>query len=267
MELSVVILTWNSSRYVRRCVDSVIHALDSYNYEVIVVDNGSSDDTLQLLNDYANKRIKVIKQMQNLGVAKARNIGINNSTGDLIWILDVDTEVNPNAIKSMISFVRGNSECGLCGCRLTDENGCVQDSCRKYPRLRYKLMNFIHAIAVKSQNKKIIERIDRCNAGQFYREKLKQQEPFKVEYVIGACQLFNRSILDKVGMLDEKIFYGPEDADFCKRINESGHGVFYMPNVTITHYYQRITNKKLFSPMSVKHARALVYFWWKHRML
>ena len=88
--------------------------------------------------------------------------------------------------------------------------------------------------------------------------------PFAVEYIIGACQLIRRELFERIGLLDGRIFYGPEDADFCLRANKAGWKVCYLPNVSFLHAYQRMTGKRFLSRMSWIHVKSLVYFFFKH---
>jgi len=105
-KLSVVIITWNSERYVETCLRSVWMSLENIEHEIILVDNGSTDGTRSVLEKYAQQdHVSYFPQTENLGVAKARNIGMQASCGEYIWLLDIDTEVNPEAIREMLSFM------------------------------------------------------------------------------------------------------------------------------------------------------------------
>lgn len=266
--VSVVIITWNAQRYVKDCLDSVIKSLQGIVYEIIVIDNGSTDSTKDLLSSYKNKgtNINILFKDHNLGVAKARNVGLKQAQGKYIWILDIDTVVNQTVLSAMIDFMESNRKCGLCATKLISSEGNVQDSCRKLPSVRYKLNNFLEVVFAKTSfTRKWRKKIERANQSQFYRSLTEQNNPFEVEYVIGACQFIRKKALDETGLLDEKIFYGPEDADFCLRVAQKGWTINYLPYVTIIHEYQQITKKKLFSSISYKHAKALLYFFWKHK--
>jgi len=231
------------------------------------VDNGSTDDSVFLLESFEPK-IKLIKNKKNEGVSKARNKALKISTGDYLWILDIDTVVNIDAFNGMLALLKDNLSVGLCGCKLVDSAGLVQDSCRKYPTLKYKFKNLL-----EDRLKRIVSggsihtRIQTFNDDQFYHLEMKDNKPFKVDYVIGACQMFRRDILDKVGYLDEAIFYGPEDADFCKRIHNSGFEVMYLPDISIIHHYNRDTNSNPFSMLSFHHIKGLLHFWRKSRTI
>jgi len=267
MKLSVIIITWNSQHDVKQCIDSVIESVADYTSEIIVTDNGSKDETLSILKEYGNN-INLICLEKNKGVAAARNVGLKVAKGDYLWILDVDTVVNIEAVSGMINYLNSHPECGLCSCKLQSESGETQDSCRKFPHIKHKIRNLI----VRKSNtsilpKKLYNKIKKQNELQFYRTELNENEPFESEYIIGACQMFRRKILDEVGYLDENIFYGPEDADFCIRIIKKGFKIICLPEYHIIHHYNRISNKRIFSKMSFYHLKGLIHFYFKHKTL
>ena len=265
IRLSVIIITWNAEQDVKQCLYSVLEAIASRVTEVIVVDNGSTDNTRAILESYG-ERINLFLLKKNNGVAVARNVGMAAAKGEYIWILDVDTIVNKDAVDGMIEYLGNNPECGICACRLQSENGDVQDSCRKLPYPKHKIRNLLMAKTGKfAFTKKLNDKIKKQNESQFYHKELHDGEPFETEYVIGACQMFRKSILEEVGFLDEKIFYGPEDADFCLRVSRKGYKVVCLPAYYIVHHYNRISNKKIFSRLSYLHLKGLVYFYVKHK--
>lgn len=266
-KLSVVIITWNSERYVESCLRSVWMSLENIEHEIILVDNGSTDGTRSVLEKYAQQdHVSYFPQTENLGVAKARNIGMQASCGEYIWLLDIDTEVNPEAIREMLSFMDTHPDCGICGCKLLNTNNLVQDSCRKYPSLRYKALNVFESMATKLRlPASWKDKLAKMNASQFYHAQMLGQDCFEVEYLIGACQLIRKDVVQQIGQLDEHIFYGPEDADYCQRAFLAGWKIFYIPYVSFWHDYQKITNKRLFSKMSWVHVKALLYYFWKYR--
>ena len=265
IQLSVIVITWNAEQYVRQCLDSVFTATASRVTEIIVVENGSTDGTRAILESYG-ERINLTLLKKNNGVAVARNIGMAMAKGEYLWILDVDTVVNRGAVEGMIEYLTNHQECGICSCRLQSESGAVQDSCRRLPYPKYKIRNLLLAKTGKlAFAKKINDKIKKQNESQFYHKELQGSEPFETEYIIGACQMFRKTILDEVGFLDEKIFYGPEDADFCLRTYEKGYKIVCLPEYYIVHHYNRISNKRLFSRISYLHLKGLVYFYAKHK--
>lgn len=264
--LSVVIICWNSEKYIKTCLDSLLESARHISKEIIIIDNGSSDRTLPIIRSYPAGTFTLICNTENLGVAKARNLGLRRVSGKYIWILDVDTKVNEEAVTGMLDFMDKNPDCGICACKLVNFQGVVQDSCRKHPSFLFKVNNVLESLFDKLYITRPLKKIvGRCNERQFYREEMRQKQPFEVEYVIGACQMVRLEGLKKVGLLDENFFYGPEDTDFCLRMENEGYRVYYIPSFIIVHDYQQITNKKLISPISLLHLKALFYYFWKHK--
>jgi GT2 family glycosyltransferase len=254
-ELSIVIITWNSQQYISACMDALIQSVSAFNYQLFIVDNGSTDETLSILNNYLSYNSVLIKNKKNKGVAHARNQALQLVTTDKVLLLDIDTVVNEQAINELVAYIDTNTEVGICAPKLLSIDDEVQLSCRKFPSFRYKFYNLLASKNI------FLKR----NQSQFYIEQMKGNAPFEVEYVIGACQLIRKAALNQVGLLDEHIFYGPEDADLCLRMWNARWKVVYLPSVSIIHHYQQITRKKVFSVLTWKHAKALAYYFWKHK--
>ena len=246
-QLSIIIITYNGLGFLTRCLASLHDFINDTSCEVIIIDNHSTDGTLNFLHENY-PQLKLIINSENRGVAPARNQGINVATGKRLLLLDNDTEATTTAINAMINHLDNNPEVGLCSCRLVDKEGIAQDSCKPYPGLMIKMRN---VLGIGNKNKYVPNKDGII-------------EPV---YVIGACQMFGRKIVDKVGLLDDKIFYGPEDADWCLRIKKAGYSIHCLNNHTIVHDYRRSTKKRPFSKLGRMHIKALLYFYWKHKKL
>lgn len=246
--LSIVILTCNQRALLADCLQSLgaLHSDDSV--EIIVVDNGSTDGTRDYLAD-AYPRVMLISNAENRGVAAARNQGLTAACGKVLMLLDNDTIASPEAIQALYDYAVSHPEVGVCGCRLVAPDGTVQQSFKSYPGLWVKVRN---VLGMRRDEKPLPTNDDGTTSPV---------------YVIGACQAFRREVWEKVGPLDEHIFYGPEDADFCIRVAKAGWQVRYLPQVTITHLFQRATTKRALSPLGRKHIKSLLYFYWKHKRL
>ena len=253
MVLSVVILTWNSIKHISDCFISLLSELSDIEHEIIVIDNGSTDGSVELIEKicpYAN----IIKNTKNLGVAPARNQGIRVSKGEFILILDIDTQLQKDSIKTLIAYMKENIGVGLCAPRLNYSNGDVQLSCRRFPLIHTKLLRRINT----EWAQEILKR-------EYYDSiLLSGSKPLTVDYAIGACQCIRKKAIEEIGVLDEKIFYGPEDVDFCLRLWLKGWSVVFVPLAQVIHLEQRIT-KKFFSKITFKHVQGLFYFFLKHR--
>ena len=246
IRLSIIILTWNQRDVLHRCLCSLMPAIEGISHEVIVVDNGSSDGSLQML-EQSFPEITVIANAENRGVAAARNQGITASTGRYILILDNDTVVNAKAIIGMLNYLKRNPKAGIVACRLLNADSSVQNSLKPYPCLKQKIRNVLRLATHEPQFSTDADGV------------------IHPTYVIGACQMFSLRIVNEVGLLDENIFYGPEDADFCLRVAQAGYSVCYLPMYSIEHLHRRVTSHNLLSPLARRHIAALLYFYRKHR--
>ena len=255
MKVSVVILTWNSASSIEACLASLPAGL-TVGHEVIVVDNGSQDRTLAVLRA-SFPAVQIMENPHNRGVAPARNQGIRRARGDYVLILDDDTIVHPSALDQLVQLLDSRPEIGLCGPKLVDAEGRLSLSCRLFPTLLDKLGRRFPSALIR----KAARQIELAELADWAHDTLRP-----VDYVIGACQLIRRRALDEVGLLDERIFYGPEDVDLCVRMHQAGWQVVYQPAAVVTHAEQRIA-RSAFSRLGWKHLRGLAYYFWKHRYI
>ena len=249
MQLSIVLISWNSLPTLRETLRSLEPVASRRDVEVIWVDNGSCDGASHFVTaSYPDVKIKILPE--NKGVAYARNRGVEMSTGRFRLFLDDDTEVNAEAIDTLVNYLETHPEVGIVGCALRDREGCLQASFKPYPGLWCKISNVL-----------------RVKLHIAYSEPQLPGAVIYPTYVIGACQLIRREVFNQVGFLDEAIFYGPEDADLCLRAAQAGWLTAYLPQVSIVHHWRRITSRSLTSPASKAHIRALIHFWRKHRRI
>lgn len=256
MQLSVVLICWNSLHHLQGALASLQDTLTAHiDSEIIIVDNGSTDGTYHYIAQHY-PTVRYTRLPENRGVAYARNRGIEIAQGNYVWLLDDDTIVNHEALATMLAYMNDNPSCGICGCRLVNSCGETQQSYKTYPGLSVKIANVLHSLLRRKGTQR-----------DAYAMLIAQGKPFEPEYIIGACQLIRREVIEKIGLLDEKIFYGPEDADYCIRTRNAGWHITYLPQVSIIHHWKRITNRNLFSPMARRHTAALIHFYCKHRRI
>ncbi len=250
--VSIVILTWNSRALLDACLRALPAATAPLQTEIIVVDNGSRDGTEALLASHPE--VVTIRNGTNRGVAPARNQGLKAARGEFLALLDVDTVPAPGSFAVLVARLRAAPEVGLLGPKLVDPDGRLQYSCRRFPTLVDKLCRRLPA----RFGRRLIDDVE-----------LRWWDHARVravDYVIGACQVMRRSALDEVGLLDERIFYGPEDVDLCLRMHQHGWQVEYVPDAVVMHLERRVT-RKLLSTLTARHVYGLGYFFWKHGYL
>lgn len=256
-KIGFVILVWNSEKVIGKCLQSISH-LQETQPSVVVVDNGSVDKTLEIISQYNGQLdLKVIQYEENKGTTVSRNAGlreVRNNKPDYYCILDSDTEINDDAFLKLIKEMQGHPEYGLIGPTMVTSQGLVQMSARAFPTALEKLYKAIpiKALQVKGE---AMENQNPDNPGA---------ESYPVDYLMSACWLIKPDLLDEVGLLDEKIFYAPEDAEYCIRVWKAGYQVAFCPDATIIHEWQRLSKKKLFSKVNWEHIKGLIYMFRKH---
>jgi len=260
--ISIIILTWNSRKYIKKCLESVFFDIGKSNkyIEVIVVDGGSTDCTLDILEKFKDlfSNLQVIRLSNNRGTTASRNIGIKKSTGKYIFILDSDTEIQKGTIDILVNTLKGEERIGIVAPRLYYPNGYVQSSCKRFPTIKTKLYKFLPFERVRR-----IGSIDELYDSEVYEEKF--DEIVEVDYCISAAWMIKREVFEEVGLFDKNIFYSPEDVDFCLRMWMKNWKVLYNPSAKVIHHAQRISYRRL--NFAWTHFIGLCYYFRKHKYL
>lgn len=256
VDLSFVILTWNSKKYLSCCLDSFIEQCnkEEISSEIIIVDNGSTDGTCALVRSYCDKysaQVHLLSLGKNFGTTYPRNLALRKAQGQTCCVLDSDTEFNFGSIRNVINVLQ-NDKIGMVAPQLMLPGNIIQNSVKKFPTFLDKIKK-IPGIFL---NKKVSRK-------DFY-ETFPFHDPRPVDTAISACWFFRKSLLDAVGYFDEAIFYAPEDIEYCFRVNNAGLQVVYYPQVSIFHHCQQISHRKPFSKVSKSHLTGLLYYFHKH---
>lgn len=254
--ISFIILSWNSASYLSRCLDSLAAKCDGegVSFEAIVVDNGSTDSSPALVARYAKERpgsFRLIRLEQNCGTTRSRNLGLQGARGRFLCVLDSDTEMGPGTLTGALRLLETKKAAFLAP-RLLLPDGSVQHSVKRFPTMLDKL----------SKVPRILLRLPATRT-DFYRD-FPFAEDREVDTAISACWIFGRELMEEVGYLDERIFYSPEDLDYCIRVRKKGYRILYHPALTVLHHTQQITHKKPFSRTSLSHLAGLFYYFGKH---
>lgn len=260
--LSTVILTWNSEKYIERCVRSVFEdaANSMLNVEVYAVDNASKDKTLEILDRLQGMypTLRVIKLDRNYGTTVSRNTALEKCSGEYVLIIDSDTEIKSGALAELINTFSKKEQIGIVAPRLLNPDGSAQSSFKKIPTATVKLLK---GLPIKKLND-IGTRLELYDE-KFYKEGFK--DFFEPDYCISACWMVNRNAINEVGLFDEHVFYAPEDVDYCLRMWLKGWHVVYNPKAEVVHYAQRVSHKSF--RMTLLHTEGLVYYFLKYRYL
>ncbi len=226
MSITIIIVTWNSERYIRNCLDSIIRNAGKQQPEIILVDNNSSDHTVKVAEEqYA--QVNLIRNRENLGYAQANNQGIENSQGEYLLLLNPDTEVFKNSLTLMIQFMEENPQAGALGPQLLNPDGTVQPSCREFPRYATLLWEFSGLSKLFTKSKIF----GHWRMGYFDFNKTRE-----VDQPMGSCLLLRRKALNAVGVFDQDFPMFFNDVDLCYRIKKAGWKIYFFPYAHILHH-------------------------------
>lgn len=253
MDISFVILTWNSSQHILNCLNSITGSMKhySYEYEVFVIDNGSTDGSVKLINDYKKRSNGVIKPIlldHNTGATYSRNLALVEAEGIYI-IMDSDVVLNDKTIGELTKFIESGQQVGLVAPRLVYGNGSLQKSTDQFPTLWRKSYRYLFLKRIEREENK-------ASIGETQVE---------IDYAISAFWLIRKEVIERVGLLDENFFYAPEDVDYCLRIWKHGYKIYYVPQVYAIHYAQEISRGLKINKATIEHIKGLIYYFCKHR--
>jgi GT2 family glycosyltransferase len=228
MDVSIIIINYNTIDLLRNCLNSICAETRKVDYEVFVVDNASSDGSVQMVeNDFPD--VILIKNHKNVGFAKANNQAMELCTGKYVLLLNSDTLILNNTISKMVTFMDQNPHVGLACCKLLNPDGTLQINCRNLPRNFYKiLVAFRNFLIFFFKNKVSSETLDPL---AFMYRKSKE-----VNYIVGAFMMVRNDVINEVGKLDENFFIYGEDNDWCIRVQKSGWRLWYFSGAEIIHY-------------------------------
>ena len=221
--LSIILVNFNSSNFIKECLESLNGFIEYLDCEVIIVDNCSTDNSPNFIKENFPE-FKLICNQDNLGFGKANNLGFVNSQGNYLLFLNTDTILIENTLEILFKHLEDNPNIGIVGSRIIFVNGRYQLSYGNLPNIFFELIDKIR-YAIDDRFHSLLS--------EFYDDwHLRTQE---VGWVTGACFMMRRDVFEQVGGFDENFFMYFEDKDLCKRVKELGYKVVYYPKTTIVH--------------------------------
>jgi len=239
MTASIIIVNWNTGTMLRECLDSLPKAfVENEEYEVFVIDNASTDQSVGIAEGSPQK-IQLFQMKNNLGFAKANNIGIRQAKGDYVILLNPDTVALEGCFTNLIKFLQDKPNVAAVGPRLLNADLSWQPSCRRFPSvgvlaaLFLKLPHFFPNMVS-------------------YRKYLMKEFTYEsatvVDQIMGACMVIPREAIKQVGLLDEKYWIWFEEVDWCRRAKQKGLEIWFTPVAEIVHY-GGVSFKQAFVPV------------------
>ena len=253
-DLSVIIVNYNVEHFLEQCLNSVLKASQKINVEVFVVDNNSSDGSIEMLEEKFPNVI-LIANKDNKGFSSANNQAIKIAKGKNILLLNPDTVVEERTFEKVIDFMDSHDDCGGLGVRMVDGKGdFLPESKRGLPTPLVAFYKIFGLSRIFPKSKKF---------GAYHLGYLDEYEINQIDVLSGAFLCISKSALEKVGLLDETFFMYGEDIDFSYRITQEGFKNYYFPETTIIHYKGESTKKSSINYVFVFY-KAMVIFAEKH---
>ena len=255
MMLSIIVVNYNNAAFILSCLASIKKCLDEIDYEVIVVDNHSTDDGRRLIREKFSD-LSLIANVENLGFARAANQGFREAKGKYFLILNPDVQLLPGAIDKMVYFLEGHPAIGLLLPKLVNPDGSLQFSCRTF--YDFSTLFFRRTPLGKIfPNHKIIR--------NHLMMEWDHREPREVDWGLGACMCVRKAALGGQDIFDERFFLYFEDVDLCFRLKKDGWKVVYYPEAVMIHSHLRHSARGIFSRAKREHLKSLIKFYFKHR--
>lgn len=245
---TAIILSYNSAKTISKCLNTLVDNTPANPgpERIIVVDNGSVDDSCELIQSFAkhHAHIQLISLDTNHGTTYSRNQGLDLVTTETILILDSDAYLSSAALTTMRGELAASDDVGIVAPRLEYPDGRYQLSTDQFPTAIQKLKRYFFLRAMENNS-----------------------EPPRstVDYAISAVWLLRTRTMRAVGNFDEKIFYSPEDVDYCMRVWKAGYQIVYAPSAVVIHDAQELSRNRIPNKFTFLHGLGLLYYFKKHR--
>lgn len=262
IDVSIVVLNYNTATLLAELVKSVVKYTKEINYELIIVDNASDEPQSKALlaKLLVDPKIKVIKNNQNYGFAKGNNIGIQVAKGEFVLLLNSDTYFSGNVLKPFIAWLRKNPKIGIASVALKNQDGSLQGTGGYFPTLIrvWSWMLFLDDIPFFDA---LVKPFHPWHARSFYKNAKFFEKKQMVDWLTGAFFMIRKDVIEQAGLLDEEYFMYVEDLDYCFRVKKNGWKIVYNPNYSIVHLGGK-SSKQDFPIIS--EFKALKLFYKKH---
>jgi len=233
--LSIVIVNWNTRDLLRHCVESVAKSNIPAQFEVVVIDNASQDDSLALIHEsplarslQATQQLRIVQNSENLGFGRANNQAFSLTTSPFVFLLNPDAQVEPDAIGKLLETIQSNSGIGACGPRILNGDGSTQTSVYFSPPSPWHTffwqLKLYHVLPGKLRGELLL--------GRHWAHNRRRDVPM----LIGAALLVRREVIDQIGGFDEQFEMYSEDHEWCWRMRKAGWRVVFDPSATVTHH-------------------------------
>lgn len=226
-QVSFCIVSLNARDYLRACLERLPLAASQITWEAIVVDNGSTDGSPEML-ETEFPWVCLIRNQTNLGYTRPMNQALQKAKGEYLVQLNPDTLPEEGAFYRMYQFMQANPQIGICGPKVLNRDGTLQRQCRRSAARPWDVITYFSGLYRIFPNSPFF--------GRYLLTYLPEDEIAEVEAVSGSCMMIRRAVIEQIGYLDEQFFAYQEDSDFCFRARQAGWKVVYYPEAVVIHY-------------------------------
>jgi GT2 family glycosyltransferase len=228
MDISIIIVSYNTKEFLKACIESIYKTTQNIKFEIIVVDNASSDGSLEILKKLKAPNFKLIENKENLGFSKANNVGVKEAIGRYVLFLNSDTVVGEKTLEGMVKFMDENQHVGAATCKLVMPNGQIDDASHRGDPTPWNALTHFSGLAKLFGKTKLF--------GGYNLGYLDLNKTHEIQALAGAFMLVRKKAGDDAGWWDEDYFFYGEDLDFCYMLRQKGWKIFYVPLYSILHY-------------------------------
>lgn len=243
MELSIIVLSYNTKDLTINCLNSIVEQykdeLEKDRFEIIVVDNASSDDSLDVLRKLKIKNFKLIESRENLGFSKGCNLGAKNASGAYLLFLNSDTEIKDQGFLKMVEYLKKDEKVGILGGALKNQDGTAQKSAGRF----YNLFNLFLML---------------CGLDR----RLAPNKIQKVDWVSGASLMIRKKVFEKIGGFEKELFMYFEDVELCFKAKKKGYSTYFYPEISLYHRELGSSNRT-FAILNIY--KGVLFFYKKHK--
>jgi GT2 family glycosyltransferase len=253
-ELSLIIVNWNVEEYLRKCLNSIFDHPPKTDFEIIVVDNASTDNSVKMIKEEF-PLVKLIANAENVGFSKANNQGYAISSGKKIFFLNPDTIVPKGSIEELMNFLNNAPSASAVAPKLLYPDGTLQPSVLRFPTISAMFVRTIFVEGLWPNNP-----ITRS----YLMHDFDYNSAIEIDQPMGAAIMVKRDILEKVGLFDEASFMFFDEVDLCYRIKKAGYKIFFTPSAQIIHHLSKSVNKWGVMNLSKNWTKSRNHFFRKH---
>lgn len=257
-QISIIIVNWKVRPLLEKCLNSILADTQDFSKEIFVVDNDSRDGTSEMIMaDY--HQVTMIALPRNRGFARANNLALKQSSGDYIFLLNPDTEVQPGFFKTILAYFETHPEVALLGPRILNSDLSQQKSIRRFPNLISQLLVLFKLTKVWPDNKFL---------QKYLAIDFDYNRETTVEQIMGAAMIMPRKTYEKIGLFDQRFFLWLEEVDYCKRVKDAGLTIKYLPTASLIHHSGvSFAKEKIFKKQLIFDWSLLYYFFKQKNIL